>query len=219
MKKNSNRSLMKWLTILCGIGLSGNGLAAMPLDQDNSQNNPPPGHNQSNNDKQSQKQFKHDEILVKLKPNSSIKSEDQIKKSLGAIKGKQLGKHKKSGQLKQWWKIKIPKGKNIDEMIEELSSNPDIEIAEPNYKITIDRTPNDPRFPDLWGMNNIGQSGGIADADIDATEAWDKTTSSSVIVAVIDTGMDYTHEDLAANMWTNSGEIPNNNIDDDGNGL
>jgi C1A family cysteine protease len=79
--------------------------------------------------------------------------------------------------------------------------------------------PNDPSIYSLWGMYNYGQTGGTVDADIDAPEAWAINTGSpSVIIAVIDTGVDYTHPDLAANMWTNTGEIADNGIDDDGNG-
>lgn len=94
-----------------------------------------------------------------------------------------------------------------------------VSYAEPDYVVYANqRFPNDPRFGELWGMHNTGQSGGTADADIDAPEAWQTSVGTDVIVAVIDTGVDYNHEDLADNMWTNPGEIPDNGIDDDGNG-
>ena len=75
-------------------------------------------------------------------------------------------------------------------------------------------------FGSLYGLHNTGQSGGTTDADIDAPAAWDITTGSdTVVVAVIDTGVDYTHPDLNDNIWTNSGEIAGNSIDDDANGV
>ena len=90
---------------------------------------------------------------------------------------------------------------------------------EPDYRLSINLTPNDTYYDQQWGLHNIGQDGGTPDADIDAPEAWDITTGSSeIIVAVIDSGIDYNHPDLKANMWINPGENPNNNIDDDGNG-
>jgi serine protease len=97
--------------------------------------------------------------------------------------------------------------------------DPNVQFVEPDYRVSLQQTPNDPDFGNLWGLDNTGQTGGTADADIDAPEAWDVTTGShDTIVAVIDTGVDYTHPDLAANIWTNQGEIPGNGIDDDGNG-
>ncbi|MFZ4766044.1 MAG: S8 family serine peptidase, partial [Roseimicrobium sp.] len=81
-------------------------------------------------------------------------------------------------------------------------------------------TPNDTSFGELWGMHNTGQVGGTVDADIDAPEAWDMHTGSAAVkVGVIDTGIDHTHPDLAANMWANPNEIAGNGIDDDGNGF
>ena len=89
-----------------------------------------------------------------------------------------------------------------------------------NGTTRVSTTPNDPAFSQLYGLNNVGQNGGVPDADIDAPEAWNVTTgSSSIVVGVIDTGIDYTHVDLAANVWTNPGEIPGNGRDDDHNGF
>jgi subtilisin family serine protease len=68
-------------------------------------------------------------------------------------------------------------------------------------------------------MHNTGQTGGTVDADLDALEAWNiHTGSPSIVVAIIDTGIDYNHDDLSANIWTNEDEIPDNGIDDDANG-
>ena len=79
--------------------------------------------------------------------------------------------------------------------------------------------PDDPFFSQLWGLHNEGQTGGAAGADIDALEAWALTAGSpNVIVAILDTGVDTNHEDLADNLWTNPSEIPGNGIDDDNNG-
>lgn len=78
--------------------------------------------------------------------------------------------------------------------------------------------PDDPKFSQQWGLDNTGQTGGTVDADIDAPDAWNITTGSdTIVVAVIDTGVDYTHPDLVANMWENPGD-PVNGIDDDANG-
>lgn len=111
------------------------------------------------------------------------------------------------------------KGKALDKILDELNQLDFVEYAEPDYTQHADLTPNDPSFSSLWGLHNIGQSGGTVDADIDAPEAWDANTGNpAVVVAVIDTGVDYNHVDLAANIWSNPGEIPGNGIDDDGNG-
>jgi len=115
----------------------------------------------------------------------------------------------------------------------------DILYAEPDYLITLDSIfPNDTYFNDLWVMHNTGQShpvtfggtsSGTAGADIDAPEAWDIVTDANdIIVAVIDTGVNYTHPDLAANMWitieepndaNNDGYPGIQGVDDDGDGL
>lgn len=104
------------------------------------------------------------------------------------------------------------------------ANHPDVLYAEPNYRLQTQAMPNDPGFSRQWGLKNIGQvvEGyvGTPGADLDSTLAWDITSGSqTVVVAVLDSGCDYNHPDLAANMWTNSGEIDGNGIDDDGNGF
>lgn len=111
------------------------------------------------------------------------------------------------------------KNTSVKEAIETLKNNPAIKHVEPNYLVKALTTPNDPRFDELWGLHNTGQSNGVIDADIDAVEAWDVSTGSrNVVVGVIDTGVDYSHPDLVDNIWVNPNEVPNNGIDDDNNG-
>jgi subtilisin family serine protease len=89
-------------------------------------------------------------------------------------------------------------------------------VAEPDYIRQGLLVPNDPKYLNgtLWGLNQT------SDVDVDAPEGWDvRTTAGSMVVAVIDTGIRYTHQDLAANMWVNSGEIAGNQVDDDRNGV
>lgn len=102
----------------------------------------------------------------------------------------------------------------------ELLASGQVEFIEPNYVIQIKRTPNDSDFAQLWGLHNSGQTGGTENVDIDAPRAWDSTRgSSSIVVGIVDTGVNYNHPDLATNMWRNPGEIPENGLDDDDNGV
>lgn len=105
-----------------------------------------------------------------------------------------------------------------------LESHPLVRTPEPNYLVFASLVPNDPEFSQLYAMRNTGQAingkTGTNDADTDLVEAWDMTTGSrSVMVAVLDSGVDYTHPDLVANIAINTGEIPGNGIDDDNNGF
>lgn len=108
--------------------------------------------------------------------------------------------------------------------IDELYRSGAIEYAEPDYvREAMSTLPNDPLFGSVWNLHNIGQvvnnTLGIEDLDINAPEAWDtRTNASSVVVAILDSLADTEHEDLAANIWVNPGEIAHNGIDDDQNG-
>lgn len=113
------------------------------------------------------------------------------------------------------------------ELIDTLERDTRVVYAEPNYIVQANQSPpNDPDFSKLWGMQNTGQTGGTAGADISAVEGWKVTTgSSNVVVAIIDTGVDYTHEDIGPNMWVNKAECPEgygkcqaNSVDEDNNG-
>ena len=100
--------------------------------------------------------------------------------------------------------VKVPKGETVSGLISKYQASGLVEFAEPDYLVHAAAVPNDPMYLDgtLYWLNNTGQNGGTPDADIDAPEAWDVLNSASnIVVAVLDTGIRYTHEDLAANMW------------------
>ena len=101
--------------------------------------------------------------------------------------------------------VRLPADTSVAEAIASFERDPDVLYAQPNHVYEVTRFPNDPGFEHLWGLHNVGQAvngvSGIADADVDAPEAWDLTIgSANVVVAVVDTGMDYTHPDLAPNV-------------------
>lgn len=154
-------------------------------------------------------------ILVKYKNLSDVHTQESIKASIESTFMIQ--------EIQKFTLIDVYVYRTFwdkEQTLVELNANPFVEYAEPDYyryrKTTL---PNDARFFEQWGLHNTGLANGTPDADIDAPEAWDLSTGSSdIVVAVLDSGVDYNHEDLNANMWRNSGEIPGNGIDDDGNG-
>jgi subtilisin family serine protease len=108
--------------------------------------------------------------------------------------------------------------RDTDEVAAQLADDAPVDFVEPNYVLKQFRVPNDAAFGRLWGLQNSGQLGGRAGADVDAPAAWDVATGGDITVAVVDTGIDYTHGDLIHNMWRNPAELPNG-IDDDQNGF
>ncbi|MDH5544417.1 MAG: PKD domain-containing protein [Gammaproteobacteria bacterium] len=104
-------------------------------------------------------------------------------------------------------------------LLKQLSTDPDIEVIEPDFVLTTSTVPTDPSFGQLWGLVNTGQAGGTSGTDISVESVWNSSNhGNGVVVAVVDTGVDYTHTDLSSNMWINNDEIADNGVDDDGNG-
>lgn len=107
-------------------------------------------------------------------------------------------------------RVQLPEALPVEEALATLRDDPGVRYAEPNYLARkANATPDDPLFSEQWNL-----------AAISATQGWELSTGAAeVVVAVLDTGVDYTHPDLMANLWRNPGEIPGNGLDDDGNGV
>jgi thermitase len=160
------------------------------------------------------------EVIVRFKQGVSRSDRAEAKRHAGASLERKL-------LLSRTELVEVTPGEE-KEAAAKLERDPKVLYAEPNAIVHEDATPNDTRFTDLWGLNNTGQQvdgvAGLADADIDAPEAWNLGTGlgSSLRVAVVDSGVVANHPDLAANMFINPGESgggkETNGIDDDGNG-
>jgi subtilisin family serine protease len=167
-----------------------------------------------------------DELLVRFRDNVAPATKSAVHGRHKAVPIKRF-RHTRNLEL-----VKLPQGASLHQVLKSYRDQQDVLYAEPNYlvehtSVIISQPgtppptviPNDPSFPAQWNLHNTGQNGGTPGADIKAPEAWSITTGSKdVVVAVIDTGIDYTHQDLAANMWRNEADCNNNGIDDDGDG-
>ena len=139
------------------------------------------------------------EVLVKMRAGVAATGRRQLEQQIDAESSEPVGRT-----------LRRVRSRSFDAatLLAFLETHPDVEYAEPNYVLHATATPNDFYFPFyLWGLHNTGQNilgtVGIAGADIHATQAWDITTGSRAnVVAVIDTGIGYTHPDLALNVWS-----------------
>ena len=144
------------------------------------------------------------ELVVRFEPTTTRAERNRVLAELGV---RVLERSTRPGLVR----VRLGAAASVEPTAATLQRRPDVRWAEPNqlYELTA-TTPNDPKYLDntLWGLNKIH-----------APEAWDLTTGSAgVTVAVVDTGVDYTHSDLAGNIWTNPGEIPGDGLDNDGDG-
>lgn len=151
--------------------------------------------------------YKEGEVLVKFKKMVSAAKAALVADDLAAAVVKEftvLSQMRQSGYF-----LMASAQCSTQQLLDGMRARPDVEAVSPNYRRRLQRLPNDPKFNQLWGMTKIG-----------AADAWEKNIGSpGIVLAVLDTGVDYSHEDLAANMWRNPGEIAGNGIDDDGNGF
>ena len=143
--------------------------------------------------------YRDGEILVRFHNSVSEKDKETIMATHGGRKKNQLKGD--SG----FEKLELAAGRDAKTVVLQLLLNPQVQFAEPNFLIEKeDINPDDPQFQDQWALQNSGQGGGQFGSDIRARTAWDKTRGSlSTVIAVIDSGIDFTHPDLTNNQWTN----------------
>lgn len=164
------------------------------------------------------------EVLVTFKETTDLAAAHQILRAhtltlAKHFKGLSDHRHRQTGLVRG-------AGRTTAALLADLKQDAAVETVEPNYLrwATAAVPTNTTLFAQMWGLQNTGQlvngTTGTAGDDIRFVSAWTAANPAAgeVVVAVIDTGVDYTHPDLVSNLWTNAGEIPNNGVDDDGNG-
>ncbi len=164
--------------------------------------------------------FAENQLIVKFNSEMSSESINYEIVNLGYTADKLLVKRMNI------WLVQVEPGRypSTQDALIQIRKQPGVIYAQLDHYVKERVMPDDPFFPQMWDMNNTGQSGGLEDADIDAPEAWDITTGGTtalgddIVVAVVDGGVYYNHPDLIDNIWVNENEIPGNNIDDDNNG-
>ena len=177
--------------------------------------------NYYNLDQWSDSEYASGEFIIKIRKDSSLSSpsilELNTKYRVKSIE--KVFRRPDCANLENIYLLHVPDYLDIKSIVNDYSLCSDVIYAEPNYNGYLPTLPNDEYFPYQWSLNNSGQYEGIPDCDIDAVEAWDvQKGSSNIVIASLDSGIDYYHEDIAGNIWENDDEIANNGLDDDGNG-
>ena len=156
-------------------------------------------------------EFAPGELVVRYESGTSKTDRTAVRDELDATVDSSLG-------IKGTQVLALADGTSVQDAVEAAASLPNVLYAEPNYSYSTTASPNDPRFNEVWSLGLA--SGDGVNSGIGTPRVWNLTTgSSNVTVGVVDTGIDGTHPDLAANMYTNPGEVAGNGVDDDRNGL
>lgn len=168
------------------------------------------------------KDFVPGELIVKLA--NSGQTLDTFESTTGAqvVEQFELPKDQLDIQDGPMLRLKLAQDDSVESALKRLRQDKRVEFAEPNFIYTLEGAPEPPNdlHEKLWGLQNTGQTGGKVGADVNALGAWETTTGNKgPLISVIDSGIDYEHDDLKANMWTNPGEIPGDGIDNDENGV
>ncbi len=217
LTESLNRNAIKSWLVAAGCSLLvGTTLSAQGVSEDSAPPAPPV-------------YIKDHQLIVKFKKEKTAGEIDSVNKKL-KTKSARVISRRMNAHL-----VDVPAGETVESMIEKFKKSGAVDYAEPDFEVSANAMPNDPSFPIQWGLHNTGQRStsypypyGVVDTDIDASEAWDiQPSAEGVIVAVIDTGIHYNHQDLKNSMWKNSGESgldangkdkAKNGVDDDGNG-
>lgn len=168
-------------------------------------------------------EYRPDTVLVKMKDSASVLERGGSNRGRSESVARRVGLQVRASE--EFRRVGIQRlhvgGADPREAARRLSAEPEVEYAEPDFVVrALEWVPNDTYFNRQWGLRNTGQEGGTPGVDIGASDAWDVTRGDpSVVVGIIDSGVDYTHPDLSANMWRNPREVAGNGLDDDGNGV
>src|SRR5260370_291308 len=187
-RRRTQRSIVSVAVLVCtAAGIWASNLAAQA-----------PPRQQEFVDRSLEPKYKADRVLVRFRPNVTRAATQAVHNRIGT---RVLSEPKIVDRLQV---VQIKPGASVGDTIRRYRADTSVLYAEPDYIVrAFDIIPNDPQFPLQWNLKNTGQSGGKPGADIHATQAWSLMTgSSSVVVAVLDTGMDYTHPELSGQVWT-----------------